>query len=226
VTFGQVITDDVYFPGQKPIMNQLGGAVDVLHEQESIDGSRIYIAGHSLGGGALPRIHSALTEENEVSGYIFLAAPARKMYDMMKEQYDFLYSLEPVLTKDQEAQKAEIYASLEKLKNAENLEDTQALLGAYGTYWKDLNAYDPVTTAKTMTKPCLVLQGEEDYQVTMEDFNLWKAAYGSKANWQFISYDGLTHLFMPGEKANGPADYQKKQQVDSRVVEDIVKFIE
>jgi len=27
VTFGQVITDDVYFPGQKPIMNQLGGAV-------------------------------------------------------------------------------------------------------------------------------------------------------------------------------------------------------
>ena len=76
-----------------------------------------------------------------------------------------------------------------------------------------------------ITQPCLVLQGEEDYQVTMEDYNIWKEAYGDKENWIFKTYQGLTHLFMEGKKENGPSDYQNKQTVDPLIIADIAAFI-
>ncbi len=83
-------------------------------------------------------------------------------------------------------------------------------MGAYAFYWKDLLAYDPVSSASEITEPCFVLQGEEDYQVTMADFSLWQDTFGNSKNWSFRSYTGLTHLFMPGERANGNAVYLKK----------------
>ncbi|MCI5901357.1 MAG: hypothetical protein MRZ74_02400 [Blautia sp.] len=76
-----------------------------------------------------------------------------------------------------------------------------------------------------MTQPCLVLQGEEDYQVTIEDYNMWKEVYGEKKNWAFQTYEDLTHLFMDGKRENGPSDYQKKQTVDPQVISDIASFI-
>ena len=43
-------------------------AVEILSGQEIIDGSRIYVAGHSLGGEALPRIHNTLKKQEDVAG--------------------------------------------------------------------------------------------------------------------------------------------------------------
>ena len=200
-------------------------AVEILAGQEKIDGSRIYVAGHSLGGQALPRINEALAETEAAAGYIFLAAPARKLPDIMKEQYDFLYSLTPELTEEQEQQKEMIYAELARLEDPDSLSETDTVLGAYSAYWKDLDSYDQVETAASIQQPCLVLQGEEDYQVTMEDFGLWKETYGEAPNWSFKTYPGLTHLFMPGEKANGPADYQSAQTVDEQVISDMAEFM-
>lgn len=200
-------------------------AVEILADQEKIDGTRICVAGHSLGGEALPRIHDALKEQEDVAGYIFLAAPARKLPDMMQEQYDFLYGMTPELTEEQKQEKAQIDAELDRLKNPDTLSDDEAVMGAYAAYWKDLDHYDQVEAAASITQPCFVLQGEEDYQVTMEDFNLWKAAWGEKENWTFKTYEGLTHLFMEGKKENGPADYQKTQTVDPQVIADIASFI-
>ena len=40
----------------------------------------------------LPRIDSALADGEKAAGYIFMAAPARDLAAMMREQYDFLYS--------------------------------------------------------------------------------------------------------------------------------------
>lgn len=201
-------------------------AVGLLKNREEIDADRIFVLGHSLGGQALPRIHSALTSsENTAAGYIFLAAPARNLAEIMREQYDFLYSFTPVLTDTQKAQKEEVYAQLDMLDNIRTLEDSEVLVGAYAFYWKDLLAYDPLQAAADISVPCFVLQGEEDYQVTMEDFRLWKDTFQNKENWSFQSYAGLTHLFMPGERANANAVYLKKQTVDAQVMTDIAEFI-
>lgn len=105
------------------------------------------------------------------------------------------------------------------------LQDEAVVMGAYGTYWKNLEQYDQVAEAAAVSVPCLVLQGEEDYQVTMEDYEIWKENFTEKENWQFKSYAGLTHLFMPGNKMNGPADYQSEQRVDEQVIADMAEFI-
>lgn len=199
----------------------------MLREQEKIDPEKIFILGHSLGGEALPRLHMMLKQENAApAGYIFMAAPARPMAQILREQCDFLYSLDQGSDEAMAAQKEEMYNALDQLDNIENLADDEILLGAYGTYWKDLAAYDPVETAAAMDVSCLVLQGEEDYQVTMEDFSIWQDTFGNDPNWTFKSYPGLTHLFMEGKKANGPADYMTLKHVDPQVTEDIADFIQ
>ena len=143
-------------------MEDAKDAVALLRSQEKIDTERVYVLGHSLGGEALPRIDSALADGEKAAGYIFMAAPARDLAVMTREQYDFLYSFETELDEEAEAQKQAIYEALDKLDDLESLGDDEAVMGAYKAYWEDLKNYDPVESATDMTAPCmLVLQGEE-----------------------------------------------------------------
>ena len=223
--YGQEMAGDTGLTLDDETVLDVVKAIEILAGQEKIDRSRIYVVGHSLGGEALPRIHSTLKNQDDVAGYIFLAAPARKMPDIMQEQYDLLYGMAPELTEEQKQEKLQIDAELDRLKDPDVLSDDEAVMGAYAAYWKDLDDYDQVEAAAMITQPCLVLQGEEDYQVTMEDYNIWKEAYGDKENWIFKTYQGLTHLFMEGKKENGPSDYQNKQTVDPLIIADIAAFI-
>ena len=145
----------------------------------------------------------------------------------MREQYDFLYSLMPKLNEEQQAAKDEVYAALDKLADVSSLADDAAVMGALrGLLEEAWTAIEPsLKMAADIKQPCLVLQGEEDYQVTLEDFNLWKEAYEGAGNWEFKPYPGLTHLFMPGVKANAGAEYNKQQTVDAQVLEDIAAFV-
>ena len=71
------------------------------------------------------------------------------------------------------------------------------------------------------------LQAEGDYQVTMEDFQIWKSALSVRSNVQFKSYEGLFHLFMPfvgGEKST-PAAYNVPGHVVEDVIEDIAEWV-
>ena len=224
--YGTELAADTTLTLDDETVDDAASAFALLKGQDMIDASRIFVLGHSLGGQALPRINGAITDAGDTAaGYIFFAAPARKLTELMREQYDFIYSLTPELSEEQQAQKAEIYADLDKLQDVSALADDAAVIGAYGTYWKDLVAYDQLKMAADITQPCLVLQGEEDYQVTLEDYNLWKYTYESAGNWEFKTYPGLTHLFMPGVKANAGAEYSKQQTVDAQVVADIAEFI-
>lgn len=90
---------------------------------------------------------------------------------------------------------------------------------------KSLLDYDAVKEAADITVPVLVLQGEEDYQVTMDDFQIWKENYEGSANWKFVSFPGLTHLFTEGRYDDGPASYQGTKHVPDDVTETIAAFI-
>ena len=225
--YGKEMASDIDLTLKQETLIDASEAVKLLSDQPQIDASRIYVAGHSLGGQAIPLIRNMLKQyETQAAGFIFLAAPARDLAALMREQFDFLYSLTPVLSDTQKEQKEEVYAQLEQLNDLDQLDPSQPILGAYPAYWRDILSYDPVWTAESMTEPCLLLQGEEDYQVTMTDFELWKSAFGEKENWTFQSYPGLTHLFMPGKKENANASYLKKQHVDETVIQSIADFVQ
>ena len=201
-------------------------AVQLLAAQEKIDSDRIYVLGHSLGGNAIPAIARELENAPvKACGFIMMASSPRPLEVLMREQYDYLYSLMPEVTEEQQAEKDAIFAELDKLKDLDALGEEDTVLNVYSSYWKWLAAYDILQAAEEITKPVLLLQGEEDYQVTMEDFEIWQSAIGDQANWKLISYPGLTHPFTPGEKAEGSAAYTKEEKVDARVIQDIADFM-
>ena len=201
-------------------------AVQLVAEQEKIDPGRIFVLGHSLGGNAIPAIAREL-EQTPVKayGFIMMAASPRSMDELMREQYDYLYSLMPEVTEQQQAEKDEVFAELDKLQDMDALTEEDTVLGIYSSYWKWLAQYDILEAAGEIARPCLLLQGEEDYQVTMEDFGIWKEMFGEKDNWQMISYPGLTHTFTPGQKTEGAAVYSRDASVDQQVIEDIAAFV-
>jgi fermentation-respiration switch protein FrsA (DUF1100 family) len=104
---------------------------------------------------------------------------------------------------------------------------TDLPLNVPAAYWLDLNAYRPEKVAQTLKQPMLFLQGEGDYQVTREDFQIWQDALGERSDMQFIMYPGLSHLFMPiegGQKAT-PATYTVAGHVAEEVVNEIGSWI-
>lgn len=151
--YGKDMAADMSLTLDEETVIDAAAAVSLLKNREDIDSDRVFVLGHSLGGQAIPRIHAALASaENRAAGYIFLAAPARNLAEITREQYDFLYSFNPVLTNTQKAQKEEIYAQLDRLDNVSALDDSEVLMGAYAFYWKDLLAYDPVSSASEITE--------------------------------------------------------------------------
>ncbi len=72
----------------------------------------------------------------------------------------------------------------------------------------------------------LILQGERDYQVTMEDFEIWQNKLAGGSNVTFVSYPALNHLFIPGQGKSTPSEYMDKQKhVSAEVIQDISTWI-
>ena len=117
------------------------------------------------------------------------------------------------------------FAAVEQMKNIDSLSEDEKIMGQDLTYIKSLLDYDAVKEAEDMTMPVLVLQGEEDYQVTMDDFRIWKDNYEGKDNWQFVSFPGLSHMFMEGRYEDGPASYQGVKHIPDEVTDTIAGFI-
>ena len=201
-------------------------AVQLAAEQGKIDPDRIFVLGHSLGGNAIPAVARKLKEAPvKARGFIMMAASPRPLDVLMREQYDFLYSLMPEITEEQQAEKDRAFAELEKLRDPYALTEDDQVMGVCSAYWKWLADYDILQAAEEIEEPVLLLQGEEDYQVTMEDFGIWKDAVGEKENWRLKSYPGLTHVFMEGLKTEGSAAYTGEKKTDAQVILDIAEFV-
>ncbi len=201
-------------------------AVEALKSQDKIDPKRIFVLGHSLGGMLIPRIGKA---SPKIAGFISLAGSTRPLEDLVLEQTRYILSLDG--TASQEAQKKlkEIEQQVAQVKSLKLSEDTskgELPLGGPPKYWLDLRGYDPAETAKSLSKPMLILQGERDNQVTMADFANWKKTLGSRKDVTLISYPGLNHLFVEGKGKSTPAEYSAPGNVAKVVVDDIVKWIE
>lgn len=199
-------------------------AYDYILDNKDINASGVYVLGHSLSGYLMPRIANEIPD---ASGYIVFAGPSRPMEDLLVYQIPYLSNLDGKIT-DEEQQQIDYYQSVyDKVKNIDESSNyTTADLGGLGkAYYLDLKDYKPAIVAKDITKPMLFLQGKRDYQVTLEDFNMWKESLESKDNVTMKLYDGLNHLFMKGEGTPNPDEYFVPSRVDDKVIEDISEWI-
>ena len=173
-------------------------AVKLLRSKnfKGIDKNNIFVLGHSLGGTAIPRI---ALKDTKVKGFISLAGATRPLADIILEQVTYIASLKKLKnTKYIQKLKRQI-AFLKSGKVTLKTPASKLPLNLGPKFWLDMHHYSPAQVAKRSKAPMLFLQGERDYQVTMEDFALWKKALSQRKNVEFKSYPGLNHLFIKGQ---------------------------
>jgi len=207
------------FTVEDEVIDDVIAAINLLDATPIVDHSRIFVLGHSLGGYLAPRIAS---EDHRVAGLIILAGPTRHMEDLILEQVRYLANLSGM---DQSEQIAFIEHGIEKIKSL-NFTGNESVLGAPGSYWRDLATYDPVTTAQTLHIPMLILQGLRDYQVTMEDFTRWNQTFSGDSMVTLKTYSSLNHLFIPGVGVPSNMEYQISGHVSVDVVNDIATWVQ
>ncbi|MBQ6513789.1 MAG: alpha/beta fold hydrolase [Clostridia bacterium] len=224
-TYGTQLMNNTQFTLEDESIEDAVNAVQLLAAQKKIDPERILVLGHSLGGNAIPAIARALKEAPvKACGFIMMAASPRPLDVLMREQFAYLDSMGQI-PEDQKPTYDVILKDLDKLQEIDSLPEDRTVAGAYPAYWKWLAHYDILQAAEEITQPVLLLQGEEDYQVTMEDFGIWQEHFGGKENWTLKSYPGLTHCFTPGQKTEGSAAYAREEKTDAQVILDIAEFV-
>jgi dipeptidyl aminopeptidase/acylaminoacyl peptidase len=197
-------------------------AVKLLRAYEEVDQNRIYVLGHSLGAMMTPQI--ATFEEN-VSGLILLAAPARKLEDLVYSQIVYLSGLDGVIDENELLAINDTLDAVEKIKTL-NISEDEKVLNVYKAYWEYLNNYDQVETAENLTIPILLLQGKRDYQVTYEeDYAIWNTTFKDNNNVTMKTYELLNHLFIPGEGPPTNTEYMTPGHVSEDVIHDISNWI-
>jgi uncharacterized protein len=187
----------------------------LLRTQKEVDPNKVFVIGHSLGAYVAPRIAD---EDGKLAGLVLMAGNVRPLEDLVIDQLQAVGAQQSAID-----QAKAVQAKVKKLEPGD--EDGPAVMGAPPTYWLDLKNYNPAEKAKALGIPMLILQGGRDYQVTMKEFDLWKAAVGNSKGVVMKSYPSLNHLFVPGEGKSTPAEYNKPGHVAPEVIEDIAGFV-
>ena len=186
--------------------------------------NNVFLLGHSLGAIASPRIAEL---QKDIAGVIMMAGNARPVEDLILEQMFYIFSIDG-LTEDEQNNLQEIEKQVGRVKSRSLSPQTPKDSLPFHTpasYWLYLRDYNQVKTARKLKIPILLLQGERDYQVTMQDFNIWKKNLSGKKSVQFISYPKLNHLFMEGEGKSTPAEYTKQNHIPEYVIRDLAEWI-
>ena len=184
----------------------------------------IYVLGHSQGGMMAPHI---ATRSADVAGIVILAGPARPLEDLLLEQSAYLASLSGE-TAQSKARLDELKRQVENVKRLGTPDFDSSIplpLGLPAEYWEFLRDYDPVATASALACPVLVLQGERDYQVTMQDYTMWLTGLLANRRAQLKSYPALNHLLQEGKGKSTPMEYNEARPVPAYVAADVAGFI-
>ncbi|MDR0894001.1 MAG: alpha/beta fold hydrolase [Prevotellaceae bacterium] len=201
-------------------------AIELAKQLPEIAPDSIYVAGHSLGAVVAPRI-AERAPAGDLAGIILIAGTPRPLEELVVEQSVYLASLT-----DSSAATREQLATLKreaentKLLGTPRFNDTiPLLLGQPRSYWLFINRYKPLEVARKLTLPILILQGERDYQVTMQDYGLWRFVLIRNKNVSFKSYPKLNHLLQEGTGKSTPFEYNHASPVPGYVTDDLTTFI-
>jgi hypothetical protein len=200
-------------------------AAGLLRARPEVDGGRVFVLGHSLGGMLAPRIAA---HAKGLAGVIILAGNTRPIPELVVEQITYLSKLDGKVEAAESREIAAARAFREAARSERLQPDAElTLLGSKtkGKYWLALREYDPAEAAAALALPMFIAQGGRDYQVTLKDFAGWKGALGRRPNVTYKHYPRLNHLFVVGDGKSSPAEYEQAGHVDARLVADLARWI-
>lgn len=201
-------------------------AIKLAKSYEFIDTNRVFVLGHSLGAYAAPLIAK---ESNNLAGVVMLAGPYRPLYQIVPEQFEFIYGIDGDLTKKEreilERGRQEILLIEGKESEAEELN----VLGGEKmlSYYRGLIDYHPDSTIKDLDCPVLIIQGDRDYQVRHEtEFARYQSSLSDEEHVYFKLVPGLNHLMIYGTAPSEPSEYSIPEHMTLetvRLISDWVK---
>jgi len=204
-------------------------AVKLLKGNASIDTSRIFVAGHSQGGYAIPML-IAEDKNHNVAGTVVISGPSGKFADVLAEQQQELVQRVKQLGIDADPyeQQAAQFTALANIVNdpqytADHMPEQFPLQPAY--WWFEQKNYVPAELAKSQSTPMLILQGENDWQVPIKQFEGWKTALKDRQDVKFKSYPNVNHLLSVYQGVSIGAEYAQPSNVSENIVDDIATWI-
>jgi len=199
-------TDDIYH------------ALDFCDTIEGNTGT--ILLGHSQGGAIVPNIAK---EDPRVKKLILLAAGIRRFAQISIDQNLYVASI----TELSEQQKQALEQALVFFKMVLEHKipaETQIQPGLYVAYMYDFDKYEPMPVLKNLNIPILVVQGEKDFQATMEgDFLPMKNELGDRENFTFVSLPDLDHIFKPIEGEMADLNSINEKGFPEKVLFDTIK---
>lgn len=202
-------------------------AARMLQADDRIQTDQVYINGHSLGGMLAPRID----DEADTAGMILLAGSPRSLWEILYNQQldlasDNLSEEAREQLQDQADAFKELAESFQDMSPEEAME--YDIGGMSGYYLREMDQYDVGQIALDSNKPLLILQGEADFQVTVEnDFAAWEDIFENESQATLKTYPDLNHNFIlsQGENKGTIAEYNIPGHVDKQVIKDISDWI-
>jgi len=181
----------------------------------------IYLAGHSLGGQAAAYIAA---ESEGLSGLILLAVPARRFAQISIDQNRYFFPSSGLPQEQLDA----VVSFFQSVLDRELPPEMEIQPGLTVGYLYDWDRYQTMDSLEKARLPVIALQGEEDFQATMDgDFLPLKEAFGDSSRFTFKSFPGLNHLLMRTEIGvfHTVDEYQTDGFVAYEVVDTLLSWI-
>jgi dienelactone hydrolase len=209
---------------QEEVIDDALAGLTLLRNRPEIDPDALFVIGHSLGGTLAPRIAEP---EPRPAGLVVLAGSTLPLPEKMLEQFRYIASLDGVTAPDEQEQIDQIAEQVSIIRSGLNGKQIPAgyYLGVPLGYFRDFEAVDAPALLASLGLPSLILQGGRDYQVTLEDFELWRKQMAGNPGACLRVFEELDHLFRPGDGPSGPGDYDIYEPMSAEVVDCIADFI-
>ncbi|OYU94471.1 MAG: hypothetical protein CFE21_15800 [Bacteroidetes bacterium B1(2017)] len=209
------------FTPREDLLDDLYKAIDTLKTLPDIDPTKIYILGHGQGAMLAPLVAK---ERDDVHGIIMMGANAKRTQEMMIDQYKYLSYVTPNKKKEYDEQTVNAIRSMDKKLNPLTEHDKMPY-SVQATYWIWLNKYKHVEITKKLKKPILILHGDRDYQVNMENYRMWQKELEKNPNVTLKDYPKLNHLFYSGEVESTYSEYYLKSNIPDYVINDLLAWL-
>jgi dipeptidyl aminopeptidase/acylaminoacyl peptidase len=173
----------------------VAAGIAYLRSRPEIDPDRIAIVGHSEGGIIAPMVAAA---DPRVRAIVLIAGTSRTGRRIIDFQIHNPLDRDTTLTPARRDSAARV---------AQAMFDSAAAQGPWMRFFLD---YDPLTTARRVRQPVLILQGQNDQQVTADQAPELAAAFRAGGNRDVTVrvFPGLNHLMIP-DPVGLPAGYSR-----------------
>ena len=164
--------------------------------------------------------------DSETTDDALLTAPARPFSVILAEQLDTIAEVNPAALDSPTLQSlADLRRQLAEVAAGASYE---RIFGDMASYMRSLEELDPIAEARGIRRPLLNLHGERDYQVRMQNFASWQAAFGDQPQVTMRSYPRLNHFFMAQgdlSRMGIAQDYAIPDSLAEAVIDDIAGWI-